>query len=1010
MGLLIMMNSQIGISSFGKNETFSLDYRCQGFPLLKSCKPLFGAHLKSKNVKRVKSVVVRKSCCGRIYAVVKEDSDKRVVGSEGGAFENEFEFKPSFSEYLKAMESVKSNQGMQQASKLGRDRMRDALKGKYMSKTMSLGRDDENVKLMDEKAISKNVGCKELGKFHHEGNVIRKTKDKFSGNESWVDAKVKRTLKGERDGRRWSHYQNNTVDPELKNSYALKGKYMSKTTSLGRDDENVKLMDEKVISEDVKCEELGRNGDGVAWGEGADRGKLPCKGSVIRKSKDKFSGNESWVDVKVKRTLKGETGGRRWSRYQNNTVEPELKDSYSEERKKLQKARDNPVVLLNDNRNASSGNITADLVQGKISSEMFGTKGENFENDKVAARSHVVRNHIRVQETIAGEYWQRSEKLTYSRKYIPEKDDDRSWEMERAAFKFVEEGNDFMDKPRVARVDMEERIQKLARQLNGTDIDVPEWMFSKMMRSARIRFSDHSILRVIQILGKLRNWRRVLQVIEWLQMRERFKSHRLKFIYTTALNVLGKARRPVEALNVFHAMQQQISSYPDLVAYHSIAVTLGQAGHIRELFYVIDTMRSLPKKKFRTGIHEGWDPRLEPNIVVYNAVLNACVKRKNWEGAFWVLQQIKEKGQKPSASTYGLVMEVMLACGKYNLVHEFFRKVQKSFIPNALVYKVLVNTLWREGKIDEAVLAVQDMERQGIVGSAALYYDLARCLCSAGRCQEALMQIEKICKVANKPLVVTYTGLIQACLDSGNIENAAEIFNQMKDFCSPNLVTCNIMLKAYLENGFFEEAKKLFQRMSEDSSRHSWEPDNRGLVVPDIYTFNTMLDACIVEKRWDDLEHVYKKMLQHGFHFNAKRHVRIILDASRAGRVELLETAWKHLVQANRVPPPPLIKERFRIFVEKEDYISALSCITSHPVSDLPEFSKTAWMNLFKENSRGLKDDTFVQLIHGASIQTTRIDSVNSVLHNLISSCKEFLRTHTRAPKMIDRQTLNASA
>ena len=54
---------------------------------------------------------------------------------------------------------------------------------------------------------------------------------------------------------------------------------------------------------------------------------------------------------------------------------------------------------------------------------------------------------------------------------------------------------------------------------------------------------------------------------------------------------------------------------------------------------------------------------------------------------------------------------------------------------------VLVNTLWRERKIDEAVLAVQDMENRGIVGTASLYYDLARCLCSAGRCDEALLQV-----------------------------------------------------------------------------------------------------------------------------------------------------------------------------------------------------------------------------------------------------------------------------
>lgn len=53
----------------------------------------------------------------------------------------------------------------------------------------------------------------------------------------------------------------------------------------------------------------------------------------------------------------------------------------------------------------------------------------------------------------------------------------------------------------------------------------------------------------------------------------------------------------------------------------------------------------------------------------------------------------------------------------------------------------MVNTLWKEGKTDEAISVVESMERRGIIGSAALYYDLARCLCSAGRCQEALTQV-----------------------------------------------------------------------------------------------------------------------------------------------------------------------------------------------------------------------------------------------------------------------------
>jgi hypothetical protein len=41
----------------------------------------------------------------------------------------------------------------------------------------------------------------------------------------------------------------------------------------------------------------------------------------------------------------------------------------------------------------------------------------------------------------------------------------------------------------------------------------------------------------------------------------------------------------------------------------------------------------------------------------------------------------------PSVYSNFLVLQVMLVCGKYNLVYEFFNKVDKSSIPGALNYK-----------------------------------------------------------------------------------------------------------------------------------------------------------------------------------------------------------------------------------------------------------------------------------------------------------------------------------
>lgn len=75
-----------------------------------------------------------------------------------------------------------------------------------------------------------------------------------------------------------------------------------------------------------------------------------------------------------------------------------------------------------------------------------------------------------------------------------------------------------------------------------------------------------------------------------------------------------------------------------------------------------------------------------------------------------------------------------------------------------------MNTHWKEGNVDKAVSVVRDMERRGIIGSSGLYYDLARGLCSAGRCQEALMQVRLIKLKACFSILVLYNVSIKRLL------------------------------------------------------------------------------------------------------------------------------------------------------------------------------------------------------------------------------------------------------
>lgn len=112
--------------------------------------------------------------------------------------------------------------------------------------------------------------------------------------------------------------------------------------------------------------------------------------------------------------------------------------------------------------------------------------------------------------------------------------------------------------------------------------------------------------------------------------------------------------------------------------------------------------------------------------------------------------------------------------------------------------------------------------------------------------------------------------------------------------------------------------------------------------------------------------------------------------------MELLETTWKHLGEADRLPPPLLVKQMFCLKLEQKDYAAAFACVTKHPSCDLPEFSQKSWLMFFKENSRRLQNENLVGLLHEISNVYNRSGSLNLILENLNLACREYLRIHMK--------------
>lgn len=109
-----------------------------------------------------------------------------------------------------------------------------------------------------------------------------------------------------------------------------------------------------------------------------------------------------------------------------------------------------------------------------------------------------------------------------------------------------------------------------------------------------------------------------------------------------------------------------------------------------------------------------------------------------------------------------------------------------------------------------------------------------------------------------------------------------------------------------------------------------------------------------------------------------------------------MEVIWEHLRRSKRIPPSPLIKERFCRKLEKGDHVSAISSLSdldgNIEETELRAFSTSAWSKVLY----GFEKDSVLRLMDDVNRRVgSRNESSDSVLGNLLSSCKEFMKNRT---------------
>lgn len=197
-------------------------------------------------------------------------------------------------------------------------------------------------------------------------------------------------------------------------------------------------------------------------------------------------------------------------------------------------------------------------------------------------------------------------------------------------------------------------------------------------------------------------------------------------------------------------------------------------------------------------------PKLKPNIVTYNSLLDACQKAGDLDAALEAKQQLDMSGLCPDARTYTTLISTVgrkasTASGAKDpsMAFTFLSEmVLLNVRPNGMTYSALIDTCDRCGRTDMALKGLRtmlrqkskeqrgmkkrDREKHSLFNEVGAWTAAINALGRAGRVETALRLFHSMSKSGVQPNTITYGCLTDCLLRNGRTTDALNVLVHMK--------------------------------------------------------------------------------------------------------------------------------------------------------------------------------------------------------------------------------------
>lgn len=306
---------------------------------------------------------------------------------------------------------------------------------------------------------------------------------------------------------------------------------------------------------------------------------------------------------------------------------------------------------------------------------------------------------------------------------------------------------------------------------------------------------------------------------------------------------------------------------PDTVFYNRMVSGLCEASLFEEAMDILHRMRS---------------SSCIPNVVTYRILLSGCLRKGQLGRCKRILSMMITEGCYPNREIFNSLIHAYCKSRDYSYAYKLFKKMIKCGCqPGYLVYNIFIGSVCSNEEqpssdiLDLVEKAYSEMLDLGVVLNKVNVSNFARCLCGAGKFDQAF---KIICEMMGKGFVPddsTYSKVIGFLCDASKVEKAFSLFEEMKrNGIVPSVYTYTILIDSFCKAGLIQQARKWFDEML-----------HKGC-TPNVVTYTALIHAYLKAKQMPVADELFEMMLLEGCKPNVVTYTALIDGHCKAGQIE----------------------------------------------------------------------------------------------------------------------------